>query len=146
MAILGNRADADDAIQDALTSIWIGLPKLRDADRFGVWADRIVVNACRLVLRRRVRSRARHVRVDEIDAERDEARESVDEHIGRRIALSSAFERLGADDRAILTLHHLDGRPLAEIAAVLGIPSGTVKSRLHTARRSLERAMAAEAR
>jgi len=51
---------------------------------------------------------------------------------------------LDADARAILVLHHLDGQPLSEIAAVLGVPIGTAKSRLHTARRALERALERE--
>ena len=52
-AILGQRADADDAIQDALVALWRELPRLRDIARFSAWADRILVNSCRLVLRRR---------------------------------------------------------------------------------------------
>jgi RNA polymerase sigma factor (sigma-70 family) len=58
-----------------------------------------------------------------------------------RRALEEAFDRLTSDDRTILVLHHLDGRPLAEIAAVLEIPVGTAKSRLFAARRALERAI-----
>ncbi|HEY4189530.1 MAG TPA: sigma factor-like helix-turn-helix DNA-binding protein, partial [Candidatus Limnocylindrales bacterium] len=60
-------------------------------------------------------------------------------------ALERAFDRLSIDERTILVLHHLDGRPLTSIAAVLGIPEGTAKSRLFHARRSLERALEREA-
>ena len=63
-----------------------------------------------------------------------------------RIALERAFDRLGADARAILVFHHLEGRPLAEIAAALGVPVGTAKSRLHAAREALERALERENR
>ena len=62
-----------------------------------------------------------------------------------RGALERAFDRLSVDDRTILVLHHLDGRSLASIAAVLRIPEGTAKSRLFKARRSLERALDREA-
>ena len=62
-----------------------------------------------------------------------------------RRALERAFDRLSIDERTILVLHHLDGRPLASIAAVLKIPEGTAKSRLFHARRSLERALDREA-
>jgi len=145
MAILGNATDADDALQEALTSIWLGLPGLRDADRFGVWADRIVVNACRLALRRRVRARVRLADFALADEEQADDRGSAfDERLVRRAAVDRAFGRLDANDRAILALHHLEGRPLAEIAGVLEIPVGTVKSRLHTARSALERAMTSE--
>ena len=60
-------------------------------------------------------------------------------------AIGRAFDRLKPHERAILALHHVDERPVDEIARTLGIPAGTAKSRLHTARRALERAMEAEA-
>jgi len=147
MAILGNRADADDAIQEALTSIWTGLPQLRDTARFEVWSDRVLVNACRLVLRRRTKARVRQMPVEAVEAELlPDHVLGFDERLARRQAVDQAFERLDPDERVILALNHLDGRPLAEIAGVLDIPVGTVKSRLHTARGSLERAMALELR
>lgn len=145
MAILGNAADADDALQEALTSIWLGLPGLRDTERFGVWADRIVVNACRLTLRRRVRARIRLTDVALVDDERAVSGDpAFDERLVRRAAIDQAFGRLNASERAILALHHLEDRPLIEIAGILDIPNGTVKSRLHAARKALERAMNAE--
>jgi RNA polymerase sigma-70 factor (ECF subfamily) len=52
-------------------------------------------------------------------------------------ALGAALEHLSSDQRALLALHHLDGRSIGEIAAILGIPDGTVKSRLFAARRAL---------
>ena len=62
-----------------------------------------------------------------------------------RRALERAFDRLSIDERTILVLHHLDGRSLVAIAAVLRIPEGTAKSRLFHARRSLERSLEREA-
>ncbi len=146
MAILGDADDASDALQDALTSIWLNLPRLRDADRFGVWADRILVNACRLTLRRRARGRVRQVSIETVDPSRFVDGEATDHGAGDRDNFGRAFERMDVDERALLSMHHLDGRPLADIAAILGIPVGTVKSRLHTARRSLERALLEERR
>jgi RNA polymerase sigma-70 factor (ECF subfamily) len=61
-----------------------------------------------------------------------------------RVALERAFERLDADARTMLVLHHVDGRGVAEIAAVLAIPAGTAKSRLFAARKALERALERE--
>lgn len=58
-------------------------------------------------------------------------------------AFDDAFSHLTVDQRALLLEHHLDGHSVAEIAERLGIPAGTVKSRLFTARRALERALAA---
>ena len=56
-----------------------------------------------------------------------------------------AFDRLRPQDRMILVLHHVEERPVAEIARSLGIPVGTAKWRLHAARSALEKAMEAEA-
>ena len=66
--------------------------------------------------------------------------------MGEDDALNRAFERLDAEQRALLVLHHLEERPLTEIAALLGIPVGTAKSRLFTARRALETALERESR
>jgi RNA polymerase sigma-70 factor (ECF subfamily) len=59
-------------------------------------------------------------------------------------ALEGAFARLSVDQRTILALHHLEERSVADIAAMLGIPTGTAKWRLHAARTALERALESE--
>jgi RNA polymerase sigma-70 factor (ECF subfamily) len=59
-------------------------------------------------------------------------------------AIGRGFERMRPKDRMILVLHHVEERPVAEIARSIGIPIGTVKSRLHAARMALEKAMEAE--
>ncbi len=60
--------------------------------------------------------------------------------------LGTALDRITTDQRTILVLHHLEGHGVAELAEILGIPVGTVKSRLHTARRALESELAADGR
>lgn len=60
--------------------------------------------------------------------------------------LRAAIRHLSLDQRAILALHHLDGRPVAEVADILGIPIGTAKSRLFKARAELEKALREEER
>jgi RNA polymerase sigma factor (sigma-70 family) len=156
-AILGNEADARDAVQDALVAIWRELPGLREVDRFEAWATRVLVNRCRLTLRRRTRTRIREIEL-QLGADRQPGDDRPSGHAGafarstgdleadvlRRGSLERAFERLDADDRAILVLHHLDGRSLPDIAGVLQIPVGTLKSRLSAARAALERALARE--
>ncbi len=67
--------------------------------------------------------------------------QAFDQRIAELDVLERAFERLSLDERTILTLHYLEHRPLIEMAAVLGLPEGTVKSRLYAARRSFERAL-----
>ena len=61
-----------------------------------------------------------------------------------RTSSGAALDTMPADQRTILVLHHLEGHGVAELAGILEIPVGTVKSRLHTARRALQDALAAE--
>jgi RNA polymerase sigma-70 factor (ECF subfamily) len=70
----------------------------------------------------------------------------LDDRIADAEVFDRAFGRLSVDDRAVLVLHHLRELPVAEIAAALGAPTGTVKSRLHRARAALESALAKESR
>ena len=153
-AILGDETEAHDAVQEALISIWRELPTLREPERFDAWAGRILVNACRHALKRRVRSQVREIRLQ------PEAADGLGiglhsgaglpiaighaEAVAADDALNRAFERLDADQRTVLVLHHLEDRPLAEIAATLGIPAGTAKSRLFSARRALQKALERE--
>jgi RNA polymerase sigma-70 factor (ECF subfamily) len=137
-AILGDESDAYEASQEALIAAWIQLPSLRDTDRFDAWLNRTLVNKCRDKLRRRKR-----VREITLDGPELEGPDSTEAHSGH-LAILAAFDRLSVEERHILVLHHLDDLPLAKIAAQLGIPVGTAKSRLWSARRHLERALEAE--
>ena len=146
MAILGHEADAHDAVSQTLASVWRELPRLRDVAAFDAWSTRILVHACRRLLRGRGRARVRELSIDAVEAGQAGASAgggSVDEVV-ERMALERAFERLDPDARAILVLHHLEGRGVAEIATILGIREGTAKSRLFAARRALERALERE--
>jgi RNA polymerase sigma-70 factor (ECF subfamily) len=140
-AILGNRADADDALQETLVAIWRELPRLRAAAQFDAWADRILVNACRLVLRRRGRRSVREIRPSSTEPAVWAVPSSADATVAAD-AFNRAFGSLDIDARALLVLRHLEGRSIAEIAVALGVPEGTAKSRLFTARRALEAALA----
>jgi RNA polymerase sigma-70 factor (ECF subfamily) len=151
-SILLNDADAADATQDALVSAWRQLPRLRDAAVFDGWLNRIVANAALMARRHRVRLREVSVRPAEPGAESSQpeprqdlnARTQMDEMVDSD-AIGRAFDRLRPQDRMILVLHHVEERPVAEIARSLGIPVGTAKWRLHAARGALEKAMEAEA-
>ena len=141
-AILGNDSDARDATQDAFVSAWRQLPRLRDPETFDAWLRRIVVNACRAELRGR--RRVREISLEGTRLDRPATEPPFPDRLGDTDLLARAFERLDADKRTILVLHHLDGRPLTDIGEVLRIPVGTVKSRLHHARIALDRALARE--
>jgi RNA polymerase sigma-70 factor (ECF subfamily) len=148
-AILGSEADARDATQETFIHAWRELPRLRDPDRFDPWLGRILVNSCRQALRGRRRRFVREIAASDLNYEAATVAcrgESPDDRAASADALERAFERLSADERSVLVLHHLEHRPLAEIAAMLAIPLGTAKSRLFAARQALARALEAELR
>ena len=139
LGVLGNPADARDATQETFVSVWRNLPGLRDAERFEGWLHRVTVNAAKMVLRRR-----RGVREIQLDPATDfPAGSQPPASVGQLTAsaFDRAFDRLSIEQRAILVAHHLDGRGVAALASELGIPEGTVKSRLHSARAALQRAL-----
>jgi RNA polymerase sigma-70 factor, ECF subfamily len=150
LAILGDPSDAADATQEAFVSAWRHIASVRDPDLFEAWFGRIHVNACRAQMRRRSRSRVREIQLlEDGDADGREpasTERAFDDRTADADAFDRAFARLSVDDRTILVLHHLQERPVSEIAAVLGAPEGTVKSRLHRARAALESALAKESR
>lgn len=144
-AILGNEADARDAAQDTFVAAWRQIGRLRDDDRFEAWLQRVAVNAARMTHRARRRRSVREIPSSRIaGSDQLPATATSAERDGR--TLEAALRWLTADQRAILALHHLDGRPLTELAEILEIPVGTVKSRLHTARQALQAAIDEEAR
>ena len=143
--ILGHEADAQDATQETFVAAWRNLPRLRDVDRFDAWLGRITINACRMAMRRRGSVR-------EISIDLPDTQQPATGGIGETAAAAEAevfdraFAHLSVDDRAILVLHHHQELGIAEIADRLGVPNGTVKSRLHRARHALERALERENR
>ncbi|HYC07308.1 MAG TPA: RNA polymerase sigma factor [Candidatus Binatia bacterium] len=148
MSILGNEADATDAVQDGCLQAWREAPRLRDPDRFEAWLWRIVINRCRTTLRGRRRAQVREIAVDQMPPGselRDSSRLLGDE-VGAIDAIRRALATLDHDKRTILALHHVERRPVTDIAALLGVPVGTAKWRLHAARQELERALEAEDR
>jgi RNA polymerase sigma factor (sigma-70 family) len=102
---------------------------LRDPERFDAWLHRLTVNAC-LDLARRRRRRVMEVELDSIDMP------TPTDHTGAladREIVDAAMRRLDENGRAIVVLHYFLGMPLTDVAATLGVPIGTVKSRLHRA-------------
>jgi RNA polymerase sigma-70 factor, ECF subfamily len=130
---------ADDAVQQTLVAIWRELPSLRDPDRFDAWTYRLVVRACLSERRRDQRRRVRLIPITDVPVLSDDGVAIAD----LRDQLERALRELSTDHRAVLVLHLYVGLPLVEIAEILGVPAGTVGSRLHHARRSLRAAMAA---
>jgi RNA polymerase sigma-70 factor (ECF subfamily) len=127
--ILRDHELARDAVQEALVRAWRDLPTLRDPGRFDAWLHRLLVNACLDLVRRR-RRRAQEVELTPLHtpSSADFSGGVID-----RDLLDRALRALDPDWRALVVLHYYLGMPLPEVAADLGIPLGTAKSRLHRA-------------
>jgi RNA polymerase sigma-70 factor (ECF subfamily) len=132
---------AQDAVQESLIRAWRDLPGLRDPDRFDAWLHRLTVNACLDLVRRR-RRRLIEVELSPIDSMHTPDHSSA---FAEREFLDAALRRLDPGHRAVVALHYLLGMPLPEVAASLGIPYGTAKSRLHYALSAMRMSATAEA-
>jgi RNA polymerase sigma-70 factor, ECF subfamily len=137
-AILGNEADARDAAQETFVAVWRQLRRLREPEKFDAWLQRVAVNASRMMIRSRSRRRIREIPSSSVAALGERAAASPRDDAA---ILDAALATLPVEQRAILVLHHLEGRSLAELAAILEIPDGTAKSRLFAARHALAAAI-----
>ena len=133
---------AEDATQQALLAIWRDLPTLRDPARFDAWSYRLLVRAC-YAEGCRTRAWAPNLRL--LPASEPSTPEGMSEVVDRD-QLERGFRRLSIDHRAVVVLHHYLDMPLDGVAETLGIPVGTVRSRLHHAMRGLRAALDADAR
>ena len=133
---------AKDAVQEALILAWRDLRALRDPDRFTAWLNRILVRCVYRAAtqeRRQAAVRALDVGGDRLVADSGRALEDRDE-------VDRGFRRLKPDLRAVLVVHHYLGLTYDEAAEVLGVPAGTVKSRLNRATSAMRAELQAEAR
>lgn len=136
-AILRDPAAAEDAVHDAFVTAWRKWDTLREPSRFEAWFQRILVNTCRNQLKR-----ASRIRVIDISSAPHPALD--DPHIAsspERQALDEAMKDLGEDHRIVLALRYYRDLTVDDIAQLLDIRPGTVKSRLHHAQRKLRAAL-----
>jgi RNA polymerase sigma-70 factor (ECF subfamily) len=152
---LGNFHDAQDIVQEAFLQAYTQLPTLKDASKFGAWLRRITLNLCH------AQHRQQKVKWVPLATERDDMNRSgalAYEHtLGRilpetlvcypnreiervelREIILKALKTLSETLRATFTLYHIDGFDYREIATRLGVPEGTVKRRLHDARKKFK--------
>jgi RNA polymerase sigma-70 factor, ECF subfamily len=121
---------------------WRDLPSLRDPDRFDAWVHRLLTNVC---VAQAGRERKRISNLYVLPVEGPAAPDDL-LSVGDRDQLDRGFRRLTPDQRAILVLRHYVGYEPSEIAEVLGLPAGTVRSRLHHAHNAMRAALEADAR
>jgi RNA polymerase sigma-70 factor, ECF subfamily len=133
---------AEDALQDALVIAWRDLPDLRDPDRFDFWIQRVLSNMC---IEHARRDRRRYAKLEVLKLDDHVARDELAGLVDRDV-VDRAFRRLTPDERAVLVLRHYLGYEPSVIADVLGVPGGTVRSRLHHAHRAMRAAIEADAR
>jgi len=130
--ILGNRGDAEDAVNDAALKAWSSFGRLRDTASFRSWFMRIVVNTCRNELRHK-----KVVRIEPLVGDDHPASDSF-EGGPLRDVVARAIDCLGPDQRVVVVLRYWYDLAVDEIAQLLSIPSGTVKWRLHAANQRIE--------
>ena len=140
--LVGDRDRMDDAMQDAYLRAFRGLPGFRRASAPSTWLYRITYNACIDELRRAPSS---SLPLDSV-AELADPRPGAAEVLSTRDGVATALARLAPADRAAVLLVDAQGFDYAAAAGVLGVPAGTLASRLNRARALLRRALAPNAK
>ena len=133
--LAGNPADAADATQEALIAIVRGLPRFDRRAAPRTWMYRVATNACLDELRRR--GRRPRLGLDDAMAERPDPAPPVDRTVTDRLTLDDALARLPDEFRVAVVLRDVQGMDYAQIAEVLEIPIGTVRSRIARGRQAL---------
>jgi RNA polymerase sigma-70 factor (ECF subfamily) len=146
--LVGNAADAEDAVQDAFVSAYTHVDQFRGQAQISTWLTTIVINAARMKVRRRPRQT--HIPLDQQDREHDHAplsemlpdRRPSPEELCRSWELAERLAQASTELSPTLSgtfqLSEVDGLSTRETAQVLGIPHGTVKARVARARRKLK--------
>lgn len=129
LRMLGKPEDARDATQEAFVAALKKLSSFRGDARFSTWLHRVAVNACFDILRRRQRRPE-----DELPEEPGPAPGDLAESAAEALDVREALLKVPEDFRVVLILHDVQDLGYDEIAETLGIPVGTVKSRLHRGR------------
>ena len=125
--VTGSESAAWDIVQESWHGIIKGIRKLNDVAVFGSWAFRIVNNKCSDWLRRQ---RQQHKLDDELVKNICEESDKSDSNDKSELLLE-AVRKLSPERRALVTLRYREGFDIEQIAQIIGVPEGTVKSRLH---------------
>lgn len=136
LGVLRNTAEAEDVAQEAILRAYRNFHRLRDRDRFRAW---LVRTAWRLALDR-IRSAGRRERRERVVVEQSASEAGVEGVIATREferKLAAALDELPEKLRMVIVLAAIEGYDTREVAKLVGVPEGTVKSRLHLARKRL---------
>ena len=121
---LGDPQDAEDMVAETFLEAWKGIHNLRETDRFRQWMLRILSVRCKRRVARYIQEKG-NIDID------DYLEEGVPDTGGPRAEVRDAMARLAPDERQIVLLSVLEGYTMREIAEMLGLPQGTVSSKLH---------------
>lgn len=127
-SILKNDEDVADIIQETILTAWVKIGGLHKPEKFKAWLIRILVNKCYSFLR----DRKREILVDEIP---NDSRETIEQD---NLIWEEAMNTLDEKYRIVIVLFYMEGFRTKEIAQILRIPEGTVRTRLVRGRRQLE--------
>jgi RNA polymerase sigma-70 factor, ECF subfamily len=147
LRIVGDPEDASDATQDAFLTAFRKLGQFRGDAAFTTWMHRVAINACYDVLRKRKRQpMLRLATRDDVDSAQEEGPPVADpaDSVASAIDAAEALRRIPVDFRVVLVLADVNDLPYEEVARVLGLPVGTVKSRVHRGRVALARVMGSD--
>ena len=134
LRIMRGRPEAEDAVQEALYRAWRALPSFRGDAKFYTWLYRILWRVCADLASGR---ETLPLEVDAEDGTADRDPERRLEAAESRSEIEEALRKLPAHYRAALTLYYVEDLPVCDIAEILGLPAGTVKTHLHRARKAL---------
>ncbi len=132
---------AADVVQDAMLRAWLDLPGLRDPERFEAWVHRLLVRSCYRAARGQRRRDVVELHLDPLP---EPAVGDSQQSTAIRDQLERGFVALNTDQRACVVLHLYLGMSLEETADIVGVPRGTVQSRIHRAMRVMREALEAD--
>ncbi|MBQ3415760.1 MAG: sigma-70 family RNA polymerase sigma factor [Clostridia bacterium] len=137
IAILKNEDDANDAIQDALYSAYKNYDSLKEKSYFTTWIIRILINKCYDIINK-------NKKIAYIDDSITENTTGVEDNYEVESSLEWVLNKIDKDLKEIVVLYYYDELPVGDIAEILEIPQGTVKSRLSRAREQIRKIMKKE--
>lgn len=153
LRIIGNYDDAADLAQETFVRIYKAISNFKEQSSFSTWVYRITTNVCLDEIRKRknkkVVSLDEDIHMDDGEMKRqvvsgDPGPDEAAEREEVRRTVNNAINKLPEDQRVVITLRDLQGMSYEEIAKVLALPAGTVKSRINRARLALKNALSSE--
>lgn len=131
-AILQNEDDVCDAMQETLINIYKNISKLQSERYFKTWATRIAINECYHIIRKQKINQDKIVKIQTETVAQEKENSSIE-----KTDIEIAISKLDKDLRVVVVMYYYNNLKVNDIAEVLQIPAGTVKSRLSRARESL---------